>query len=414
MTRSSNLITSTQSVIHEALDMLGFDEGMYDLIKEPERLLKVRIPINMDDGSVKVFTGFRAQHSDAAGPTKGGIRFHPDVTEDEVIALSMWMTLKAGVVGLPYGGGKGGVICNPKELSDRELEAIARGYVRAVSQIVGPTKDIPAPDVYTNAQVMAWMMDEYSVKHDKNPLEFVTGKPLQLGGSKGRNTATAMGAVICVERALEKRGINIEEARVVVQGFGNAGSFISKLLSDRGAKIVGVSRSTRAVYSAEGVDIDYIIEHKDKVDVAEELNLDILSNEKLLEVDCDILIPAAIANQITEENAEAIKAEIICEAANGPTTQEATKILTEKGKLIVPDVLASAGGVTVSYFEWVQNKQGFYWDDEEIQALLVRKMQEAFDEVYKIHEIRRVDMRLAAYVAGIKRTAEAIRYRHWA
>ncbi|WP_020007802.1 Glu/Leu/Phe/Val family dehydrogenase [Salinicoccus albus] len=414
MARSSNLITSTQSVIQEALDMLGYDEDMYDLIKEPERLLKVRIPINMDDGSVKVFTGFRAQHSDAAGPTKGGIRFHPDVTEDEVIALSMWMTLKAGIVGLPYGGGKGGVVCNPKELSERELEAIARGYVRAVSQIVGPTKDIPAPDVYTNAQVMAWMMDEYSVKHAKNPLEFVTGKPLQLGGSKGRDTATAMGAVICVERALEKRGINMADARVVVQGFGNAGSFISKLLSDRGAKIVGVSRSTRALYSAEGIDIDYVIENKDKEDVAETLDLEVLSNEALLEVDCEVLIPAALANQITEENALNIKADIICEAANGPTTQAATKILTDGGSLIIPDVLASSGGVTVSYFEWVQNKQGDYWDDDEIQVLLERKLQQSFDAVYDLHETRRVDMRLAGYVVGIKRTAEAIRYRHWA
>lgn len=414
MRKTSNLITSTQSVIHEALDMLGFDEGMYDLIKEPERLLKVRIPVHMDDGSVKVFTGYRAQHSDAAGPTKGGIRFHPDVTEEEVIALSMWMTLKAGIVGLPYGGGKGGVVCNPKELSDRELEGVSRGYVRAVSQIVGPAKDIPAPDVYTNAQVMSWMMDEYSVKHSDNAFEFITGKPIALGGSKGRNTATAMGAVIVIEQALSKRGIKIEDARVVVQGFGNAGSFISQILHDRGAKIVGISRSTRAVYHPDGIDIDYVVENKDKVDVAEELDLEVISNEALLELECDILVPAAIANQITEENAHRIKAEIICEAANGPTTQEATSILTENGKLLVPDVLASAGGVTVSYFEWVQNKQGYYWSDEEVHELLVRKMRESFDEVYKVHENRHVDMRLAAYVVGIKRTAEAIRFRNWA
>lgn len=414
MGKTSNLITSTQSVIHEALDMLGFDEGMYDLIKEPERLLKVRIPVHMDDGSVKVFTGYRAQHSDAAGPTKGGIRFHPDVTEEEVIALSMWMTLKAGIVGLPYGGGKGGVICNPKELSERELEGIARGYVRAVSQIVGPAKDIPAPDVYTNAQVMAWMMDEYSVKHSDNAFEFITGKPIALGGSQGRNTATAMGAVIVIEQALEKRGIKIEDARVVVQGFGNAGSFISKILHDRGAKIVGISRSTRAVYHPEGIDIDYVIENKDKVDIAEELGLEVVTNEALLELECEILVPAAIANQITEENAHRIKADIICEAANGPTTQEATAILTENGRLLIPDVLASAGGVTVSYFEWVQNKQGYYWNDEEIHELLVRKMSESFDDVYEVHEKRHVDMRLAAYVVGIKRTAEAIRFRHWA
>lgn len=414
MSQSSNLINSTQSVIHKALDMLGYDEGMYELIKEPERVLTVRIPVKMDDGTTEVFTGYRAQHSDAAGPTKGGIRFHPDVNREEVVALSMWMTLKSGIVGLPYGGGKGGVVCNPKELSQIELEQVSRGFIRAISQFVGPQKDIPAPDVYTNDQVMAWMLDEFSMKSSDNPLEFITGKPLALGGSKGRNTATAMGAVMCVEKALEKKGLNMEDARVVVQGFGNAGSFISKILHDKGAKIVGISRSHRAIYSEDGIDIDYVIDNKDKVDIAEELDVTVLSNEELLEVDCDILVPAAIANQITEENADNIKADIICEAANGPTTEIATQILTENGKLLIPDVLASAGGVTVSYFEWVQNKTGYYWEDDEIQDLLETKMKKSFDEVFKIHEARQVDMRLAAYVVGIKKTAEAIRYRNWA
>ncbi len=414
MAETSNLIQSTQKVIHKALDMLGYDEGMYDLIKEPSRVLTVRIPVRMDDGSVKVFTGYRAQHSDAAGPTKGGIRFHPDVDRDEVIALSMWMTLKAGIVNLPYGGGKGGVICNPKELSQRELEGISRGYIRAISQFVGPLKDIPAPDVYTNAQVMSWMLDEYSMKHNDNPLEFITGKPLALGGSKGRNTATAMGAVMCVKKALEKRNIKIEDARVAVQGFGNAGSFISKILYDEGAKIVAISRSTRALYDPEGIDIDYVVENKDKGNVAEDLDLKVITNSELLEIDCDILIPAAIANQITADNAADIRADIIVEAANGPTTEEATDILTERGKLIVPDVLASAGGVTVSYFEWVQNKTGYYWEDDEIHELLEEKMNKSFDDIYDFHETRQVDMRLAAYVMGIRKTAEAIRYRNWA
>lgn len=414
MSQHSMLIESTQSIIHKALDMLGYDEGMYELIKEPSRVLTVRIPVKMDDGSTKVFTGYRAQHSDAAGPTKGGIRFHPDVNRDEVVALSMWMTLKAGIVGLPYGGGKGGVICNPKEMSQLELEQVSRGFIRAISQFVGPQKDIPAPDVYTNDQVMAWMLDEYSMKYSDNPLEFITGKPLALGGSKGRNTATAMGAVICIEKALEKKGIDMKDARVAVQGFGNAGSFISKILNDRGAKVVGVSRSTRALYNEHGIDIDFVIDNKDKMDLAEEMDVTVLSNEKLLEVDCDILVPAAIANQITTDNAQDIKAEIICEAANGPTTEEATEMLTEKDKLIVPDVLASSGGVTVSYFEWVQNKTGFYWEDEEIQELLETKMRKSFDEVFKIHETRQVDMRLAAYIIGLRKTAEAIRYRNWA
>ncbi|WP_342388624.1 Glu/Leu/Phe/Val family dehydrogenase [Salinicoccus bachuensis] len=414
MTEKSNLITSTQSIIHQALDNLGYDEGMYDLIKEPLRVLKVRIPVEMDDGSIEVFTGYRAQHNDAAGPTKGGIRFHPDVTEDEVVALSMWMTLKAGIVDIPYGGGKGGVVCDPRVMSTRELEGVARGYVRAVSQIVGPTKDIPAPDVYTNAQVMAWMMDEYSVKNSDDPFEFITGKPLAVGGSKGRETATAMGAVICVEQAMEKRGIPIEEARIVVQGFGNAGSYISKMLYDKGAKIVGISRSSRALYNPEGIDIDYVINNREKVDLADHMSVSVLTNEELLEVDCDVLIPAAIANQITGLNAERVKADTICEAANGPTTEEATRILTEKGTLIIPDVLASAGGVTVSYFEWVQNKQGFYWEEEEIQELLEKKMKNAFDAIYRLHEARNMDMRLAAYTVGIKRTSEAVRFRGWA
>lgn len=414
MAETSNLIQSTQKVLHKALDMLGYDEGMFDLIKEPSRVLTVRIPVRMDDGSVKVFTGYRAQHSDAAGPTKGGIRFHPDVDRDEVIALSMWMTLKAGIVNLPYGGGKGGVICNPKEMSQRELEGVSRGYIRAISQFVGPLKDIPAPDVYTNAQVMSWMLDEYSMKHSDNPLEFITGKPLSLGGSKGRSTATAMGAVIVIKKALEKRNIKMEDARVAVQGFGNAGSFISKILHEEGAKIVAVSRSTRGLYDENGLDINYIIENKDKVDMAEELDVKVLTNSELLEIDCDILVPAAIANQITEENADRIQANIIVEAANGPTTEKATNMLTEKGKLIVPDVLASAGGVTVSYFEWVQNKTGYYWEDDEIQELLETKMNQSFDEIYDFHETRQVDMRLAAYVIGIRKTAEAIRYRNWA
>ncbi|GAA3732619.1 Glu/Leu/Phe/Val dehydrogenase [Salinicoccus jeotgali] len=414
MTETSNLITSTQSVIYKALDNLGYDEGMYELIKAPLRMLKVRIPVKMDDGSVKVFTGYRAQHNDAAGPTKGGVRFHPDVTEEEVIALAMWMTLKAGIVDIPYGGGKGGVVCDPRNMSSREKEEVSRGYVRAISQIAGPTKDIPAPDVYTDAQTMAWMMDEYSVKHSDDPFEFITGKPLAVGGSKGRETATAMGAVMCVEQAMEKVGISMKDARIVIQGFGNAGGYISKMLHDKGAKIIGISRSSGALYNPEGIDIDYVLRNRGKVNLAEKLPAESITNKALLEVDCDVLIPAAIANQITESNAWDIKAEIICEAANGPTTEEATRILTEKGVLIIPDVLASAGGVTVSYFEWVQNKQGFYWEEEEIRQLLEGKMTTAFEAIYNLHQSRQMDMRLAAYTLGIRRVSEAVRFRGWA
>ncbi|WP_411843599.1 Glu/Leu/Phe/Val family dehydrogenase [Salinicoccus sp. HZC-1] len=414
MSEKSNLITSTQAIIHEALDKLGFDEGMYDLVKEPLRLLTVRIPVRMDDGSVKVFTGYRAQHNDAVGPTKGGVRFHPDVTEEEVVALSMWMTLKAGIVDLPYGGGKGGIVCDPREMSIEEVERLSRGYVRAISQIVGPAKDIPAPDVFTNSQIMAWMMDEYSMIDEFNSPGFITGKPLVLGGSQGRDRATAMGVVLCLEQAMEKRDMKMEDVRIVIQGFGNAGSFLSKLLSDKGAKIVGISDANGALHDPDGLDIDYLLDRRDSFGMVTNLFDEVLSNQELFEIDCDILIPAAIANQITEENANDIKADIICEAANGPTTKEATKILTDNGKLIVPDVLASAGGVTVSYFEWVQNNQGYYWDEDEVNEKLELKLRKAFNEIYDLHEKRHIDMRLAAYIVGIKRTAEAARYRGWA
>lgn len=414
MSENSNLVTSTQGIIKEALDKLGFDEGMYELIKEPMRLLKVRIPVRMDDGSVKVYTGYRAQHNDAVGPTKGGIRFHPDVTEDDVVALSMWMTLKAGIVNLPYGGGKGGIVCDPREMSIGEVERLSRGYVRAISQIVGPTKDIPAPDVFTNAQIMAWMMDEYSAIDEYNSPGFITGKPLVLGGSQGRDKSTALGVVICLEQALAKRGKTIEGSKVVIQGFGNAGSFLSKFLFDKGAKIIGISDAHAALHDPNGLDIDYLLDRRDSFGMVTNLFEDTITNKELLELDCDVLIPAAIANQITGENAANVKADILCEAANGPTTAEATQILHDKGTLIVPDVLASAGGVTVSYFEWVQNNQGYYWGEEEVNEKLVDILVNAFNEVYELSQSRRIDMRLAAYIIGIKRTAEASRYRGWA
>lgn len=414
MSENSNLVTSTQGIIKEALDKLGFDQGMYELIKEPMRMLKVRIPVRMDDGSVKVFTGYRAQHNDAVGPTKGGVRFHPDVTEDDVVALSMWMTLKAGIVNLPYGGGKGGIVCDPREMSIGEVERLSRGYVRAISQIVGPTKDIPAPDVFTNAQIMAWMMDEYSAIDEYNSPGFITGKPLVLGGSQGRDKATAMGVIICLEQALAKRGKTIEGSRVVIQGFGNAGSFLSKILSDKGAKIVGISDAHAALHDPEGLDIDYLLDRRDSFGMVTNLFEDTITNQELLELDCDVLIPAAIANQITGDNAANVKADILCEAANGPTTAEATKILDEKGTLIVPDVLASAGGVTVSYFEWVQNNQGYYWSEEEVNTKMTEILINAFNDIYDLSESRRIDMRLAAFIIGIKRTAEASRYRGWA
>ncbi len=408
-----NVLVSTQQVIGEALSKLGYPAPVYELLKEPMRVLTVRIPVRMDDGSVKVFTGYRAQHNDAVGPTKGGVRFHPEVTEDEVKALSIWMSLKCGIVDLPYGGGKGGIICDPREMSFRELERLSRGYVRAISQIVGPSKDIPAPDVFTNSQIMAWMMDEYSRIREFDSPGFITGKPLVLGGSHGRETATAKGVTICIEEAAKRKGIELEGARVVVQGFGNAGSFLAKFMHDKGAKIIAISDAYGGLYDEEGLDIDYLLDRRDSFGTVTKLFKDTITNKQLLELDCDILVPAAIENQITAENAANIKAKIVVEAANGPTTLEGTRILTERGILLVPDVLASAGGVTVSYFEWVQNNQGYYWTEEEVEKKLRDVMVRAFENVYNTAQNRRVNMRLSAYMVGCRKMAEASRFRGW-
>lgn len=413
MGENLNLFTSTQHVINDALSKLGYSEEMFELLKEPIRMLTVRIPVRMDDGSIKVFTGYRAQHNDAVGPTKGGVRFHPEVDEEEVKALSMWMSLKCGIVDLPYGGGKGGIICDPRTMSFTELEKLSRGYVRAISQIVGPTKDIPAPDVYTNSQIMAWMMDEYSRLRENDSPGFITGKPIVLGGSQGREKATAQGVTICIDEAAKKRGIDIKGARVVIQGFGNAGSFLAKFMHDAGAKVIAISDAHGALHDPNGLDIDYLLDRRDSFGTVTTLFENTLSNKELLELDCDILVPAAISNQITEQNAHDIKASIVVEAANGPTTLEATRILSERGILLVPDVLASAGGVTVSYFEWVQNNQGYYWTEEEVNEKLQIKLVEAFNNVYETSQNRRVNMRLAAYMVGARKMAEASRFRGW-
>ncbi len=407
------LLLSTQSVIKEALDKLGYPEEAYELMKEPIRMLTVRIPVRMDDGKVKVFTGYRAQHNDAVGPTKGGVRFHPGVTENEVKALAIWMSLKAGIVDLPYGGGKGGIICDPREMSFRELELLSRGYVRAISQIVGPTKDIPAPDVFTNSQIMAWMMDEYSRIDEFNSPGFITGKPIVLGGSHGRESATAKGVTICIEEACKKIGIELKGARVIVQGFGNAGSFLSKFMYDMGAKVIAISDAEGALYDPDGLDIDYLLDRRDSFGTVTNLFENTITNKEMLELETDILVPAAVENQITVDNAHNINTKILVEAANGPTTLEATKILTERDILIVPDVLASSGGVTVSYFEWVQNNQGYYWQEDEIQEKLRETLVKAFENVYNTSQTRQVDMRLAAYMVGVRKMTEASRFRGW-
>lgn len=410
---TDDVLHSTQIVIEQALQRLGYNQDMIDLLKEPMRLLTVRIPVRMDDGTTKVFTGYRSQHNDAVGPTKGGVRFHPGVSENEVKALSIWMSLKCGIADLPYGGGKGGVVCDPRTMSFREVERLSRGYVRAVSQIVGPTKDIPAPDVMTNSQIMAWMMDEYSRIREFDSPGFITGKPLVLGGSKGRETATARGVVIMIHEALRLKGIDLKNARVVIQGFGNAGSYLAKFMHEAGARVIGISDVNGALYNEEGLDIDYLLDRRDSFGNVTNLFSQTITNTQLLELDCDVLVPAAIENQITEQNAPRIRAAIVVEAANGPTTLEATKLLTDRGILLIPDVLASAGGVIVSYFEWVQNNQGYYWDEQEIDDKLKNMMIRGFEHVYEIHRTRKVDMRLAAYMAGVRKMAEAVRFRGW-
>ncbi|MFD0695598.1 Glu/Leu/Phe/Val dehydrogenase [Paenibacillus sp. GCM10027628] len=408
-----NVLERTQQVIQTALEKMGVGEGCYELLKEPLKLLTVRIPVKMDDGSVKVFTGYRAQHNDAVGPTKGGIRFHPSVTEEEVKALSMWMTIKCGIADLPYGGGKGGIQCDPRALSFAELERLSRGYVRAISQLVGPTKDIPAPDVYTNSQIMAWMMDEYSRIREFDSPGFITGKPIVLGGSAGRESSTAMGVTILIREAAKVAGIQLEGARIIIQGFGNAGSYLAHFLHEAGAKIVGIADAGGALYNEDGLDVQYLLDRRDSFGAVTNLFSNTITNQELLVKECDILVPAAIENQITEDNAWDIKAKLVVEAANGPTTLKATEILTERGILLVPDVLASSGGVIVSYFEWVQNNQGYYWTEEEVNEKLTRILIQSFHTVYETFVQKKVDMRLAAYMVGLKRVVDAAKWRGW-
>ncbi|MFP7413108.1 Glu/Leu/Phe/Val family dehydrogenase [Priestia filamentosa] len=408
-----NLLNSTQLIIKEAVRKLGYNNKMYELLKEPIRTLMVRIPVRMDNGSIEIFTGYRSQHNDAVGPTKGGVRFHPEVNEEEVKALSIWMSLKCGIANLPYGGGKGGIICDPRNMSLGELERLSRGYVRAISQIVGPTKDIPAPDVYTNSQIMAWMMDEYSRLREFDSPGFITGKPIVLGGSQGRETATARGVTICIEEAVKKKGIKLQGARIVIQGFGNAGSFLAKFMHEAGAKVIGISDAHGALYDPTGLDIDYLLDRRDSFGTVTNLFTNVMTNQELLEQECEILVPAAISNQITLENADRIHASIVVEAANGPTTLEATKILDQRGILLVPDILASAGGVTVSYFEWVQNNQGYYWSEEQVAEKLRKVMINSFETIYQMSQTHEVDMRLAAYMVGIRKSAEASHFRGW-
>jgi glutamate dehydrogenase (NAD(P)+) len=395
-----------------AAERLGLDEGMRKVLREPRRELTVHFPVHMDDGSVEVFTGYRVQHNLGRGPAKGGIRYHQDVSLDEVKALAMWMTWKCAVVGIPYGGGKGGVIVDPKKLSKKELEALTRRFFTEIEILVGPEKDIPAPDVNTNAQVMAWMMDTYSMHAGYTVPGVVTGKPISLGGSEGRNEATARGTVFCIIEAARHLGMELPKARVSIQGFGNAGSIAAQLIHEEKATVVAVSDSTGGIHNPAGLDVHRLIQWKQEHGTVQGFpgSKDI-SGTDVLEVDCDILIPAALENQITERNAKNVKARLIAEAANGPTTPEADEIFWKAGKFMIPDILCNAGGVTVSYFEWVQDLNRDHWSERVVNDKLREIMVRAFQEVLAVARREQVYMRTAAYLLAVERVGNAMTMR---
>jgi len=395
------------------------DDETLERLRHPRAMLSVSIPVRMDDGSLNVYEGFRVQHDNTRGPTKGGIRFHPDVSLDEVKALAFWMTCKCAVVNIPYGGAKGGVIVNPKTLSRMEVERLSRGFVQRMADFIGPDTDIPAPDVYTNARIMGWMMDEYSIIRRQHCPAVITGKPVPLGGSLGRPDATGRGAYYCIKQLEEHRGWNPEEISVAVQGFGNGGQAAAKLLHEDGYRVVAVSDSKGAIYKQDGFDVPSIIQFKNEQSelkavycdgsVCEAVDADNITNEELLALDVDILIPAALGDVITEDNVDEVKASVIVEVANGPMSSEADHAIAKREDVtVIPDILANAGGVTVSYFEWVQNREGFYWELDDIHRRLEQIMQREFRNVFKLSHDHEVDMRTAAYIHALNRIGEAV------
>ncbi len=395
-----------------AASQLGMEDYLKARLAECERILTVTFPVRMADDSIKIFTGYRSQHNTARGPAKGGIRYHQNVTLDEVKALSMWMTWKCAVVGIPFGGGKGGVICDPTQMQPVEVERLTRRYATALEGFIGADKDVPAPDVNTNAQVMAWLMDTLSMHEGHTLLPLVTGKPVALGGSLGRNEATGRGVSYVAAQAAQHRGLSLNGIPTAVQGFGNVGSISAILLHDLGCKIVAISDVFGGIYNPKGIDPRAVAEQVKKTkSVIDFPGTEPISNKELLEIQCDLLVPAALESQITKENAPKIKAKLIVEGANGPTTPEADRILSERGIFLVPDILANAGGVTVSYFEWVQDLQSFFWTEKEINARLKRIMDESFEAVWALAQERHTDMRTAAYFVAINRVAEAERVR---
>ncbi len=413
-----NPFDSAMKQFDKAAQMLKLTESQIAMIKEPRRITEVNLPVRMDDGSIRIFKGFRVQHSVVRGPAKGGIRFHPQVTVDEVKALAFWMTYKCAVVGVPFGGGKGGIVVDPNDLSRTELENLSRRYFAEMSDLFGPDADVPAPDVNTNPQIMSWMFDTFSMHRKRFLPAVITGKPLELGGSEGRSEATAQGMVFCVREATHHLKIDLKKAAIAIQGFGNAGSFAAKLLSEDGARIIAISDISGAYYNPKGIDIQaalntcrnnktWLLQGLEKNTKCEKMD----DPMKLLELDTDILIPAALENQITEDNAGNVKARIVAECANGPVTPEADDILEKKNVFLIPDILCNAGGVTVSYLEWVQNRMGYYWTKERVNEDLHRIMVKSFHEVLEKSEDQKVNMRIAAFLVAIDRVTRAAELR---
>jgi glutamate dehydrogenase/leucine dehydrogenase len=398
--------------LEKAAKLMNLDSEVVARLSVPEKIVMASLPVRMDDGRLEIFQGYRVQYNSARGPYKGGIRFHPQVDLDEVKALAFWMSIKTAVVDIPMGGGKGGVVVDPKALSQSELERLSRAWVRAFRAVIGPAKDVPAPDVYTNPQIMAWMADEFSILEGKPSIGVVTGKPLDYGGSKGRGAATATGGFYILMRLIAELDINPGKTKVSIQGFGNAGSIMSLLLDKENFKIVALADSKAQVYNEKGLDLDRVFEHKEKTgSLAGLADAKEISKEDFFALDVDILVPAALENQITKENVDDIKAKIILELANGPLTPEADETLYKKGVVVVPDVLANAGGVTVSYFEWLQNISNNYWTEEEVDKELREKMIPAWQAIYQMSKDKKVDLRTAAFIVALDRIAKAIKAR---
>lgn len=415
----ANVFEMAQAQVKNACDKLGMEPQVYELLKEPRRVIEVNIPVKMDDGSIKVFKGYRSQHCDAVGPTKGGIRFHPNVSLEEVKALSIWMTFKCSVTGIPYGGGKGGIIVDPSELSEGELERLSRGYIDGIYKLIGEKVDVPAPDVNTNGKIMSWMVDEYNKLVGVSSIGVLTGKPVEFGGSLGRNEATGYGVAVTVRESAKKMGIDMTHAKIAVQGFGNVGAYTVKNIQKLGGTVVAVAEWAKevgpyAIYKEDGLDFQAMWDYR-----AEKGNLVDFPGSKMISMDefwsaqVDVVVPAALENSIDAAVAEKIQAKLVCEAANGPTTPEGDEVLNRKGIILTPDILTNAGGVTVSYFEWVQNLYGYYWSEAEVEAKEDEAMVKAFEALWAIKEEYGVTMRESAYMHSVKRVATAMKLRGW-